>query len=200
MTSFREAGAIMIPRGVVFDDAELEYLIELQQFIPEEHVQVGDVGDTHDLYIRRFMHDRAGEVPERVHQPYSDQILDLLSDERRTAFFTDQIEPGAELFIRRAQYNRLVRDSFVGMHVDADSNPGFALSVVVQLGREFGGGEFVAFPEGRPEVVLEPTFGSVILLSPDTPHEVRPVKSDQRVSLAYFYGRDLKPNPRPATN
>jgi hypothetical protein len=200
MTSLREAGAVMFPRGVVFDDAELERLIELQQYIPEEHVQVGDVGDTHDLHIRRFMHDRAGEIPERVHRPYSDQILEILTDDRRTAFFTDLIEPGRELFIRRAQYNRLVRDSFVGLHVDAESNPGFALSVLVQLGREYGGGEFVAYPPDGPELVLEPTFGSVIVLDPQRPHEVRPVKSDQRISLAYFYGRDLKPNPRTATD
>ncbi|WP_323118293.1 2OG-Fe(II) oxygenase [Burkholderia alba] len=192
----REVGTVMLPAYVAFDAHELERIDALQARIPEEAVTAGDAGDTHDIYVRRIMLDRAGERPRRVNRPHSDPILDLLADARRTQFFGDMFGTQAEYFIRRCQINRMLKDSFIGQHLDAASNPDYEFSVVIQLGRAFDGGEFVVYREGQPLSVFAPTYGTVIVTNCLYRHEVRTVRAHERTSLVYFYSRHDKANRR----
>ncbi|AOJ07149.1 2OG-Fe(II) oxygenase [Burkholderia mayonis] len=192
----RDVGTVMLPAYVAFDAHELERIDELQARIPEESVTAGDAGDTHDIHVRRIMVDRAGELPQLVNRPHSDRILDMLADARRTQFFGSMFATQAEYFIRRCQINRMSKNSFIGMHLDAASNPDYEFSVVIQLGRAFDGGEFVVHPEGRPSNVFAPTYGTVIVTSCMHRHEVRTVRADERTSLVYFYSRHNKANRR----
>ncbi|AHI67869.1 2OG-Fe(II) oxygenase [Burkholderia thailandensis] len=192
----REVGTVMLPAYVAFDAHELARIDALQARLPEEPVTAGDAGDTHDIYVRRIMVDRAGERPQLVNRPHSEPILALLTDARRTRFFGDMFGANAEYFIRRCQINRMLKDSFIGLHLDAASNPDYEFSVVIQLGREFDGGEFVVHPEGRLPNVFAPTYGTVIVTSCMHRHEVRPVRANERTSLVYFYARHNGVNRR----
>ena len=183
----------MIPPGVIFDDEELDTLNRLQERLPEELVTLGDAGEPNDLYVRRMMIDKPGKLPERVNQPISDEILNILSDEKRQAVFEQLL--GKAKFIRRCQINRMVRGSFIGLHLDKDSNPDYDVSVVIQLGRAFEGGEFVVYPEGRNENVFRPTYGTVIVSKCEHRHEVRKVTANERTSLVYFYSDNHMHNP-----
>ncbi|AOJ71020.1 MULTISPECIES: 2OG-Fe(II) oxygenase [Burkholderia] len=196
VTQLRDVGTVMLPAYVAFDAHELTRIDQLQAQMPEESVTAGDAGDTHDIYVRRIMLDRAGELPQLVNRPYSDQILDILTDARRTRFFGDMFATRAEYFIRRCQINRMVKDSFIGIHLDAASNPDYEFSVVIQLGNKFEGGEFVVHPEGRPLNVFAPTYGTVIVTNCMHRHEVRTVRTNERTSLVYFYSRHDKANRR----
>lgn len=82
----REVGTVMLPAYVAFDAHELARIDALQARLPEEPVTAGDAGDTHDIYVRRIMVDRAGERPQLVNLPHSKTILNLLGDARRTRF------------------------------------------------------------------------------------------------------------------
>lgn len=114
----REVGTVMLPAYVAFDAHELAHIDALQARLPEEPVTAGDAGDTHDIYVRRIMVDRAGERPQLVNRPHSEPILALLTDARRTRFFGDMFGANAEYFIRRCQINRMLKDSFIGLHLD----------------------------------------------------------------------------------
>lgn len=187
-------GTVMFPAYELFSADELERLDRLQNQLPEELVTLGDAGEPNDLYVRRIMVDKPGELPRRVNQPVSDEIMALLGDERRTALFQRLL--GGPQFIRRCQVNRMVKNSFIGLHLDTDSNPDYLVSVVIQLGRDFDGGEFVVYPEGRPANVLHPTYGTVIVSRCEHRHEVRRVLSNERTSLVYFYSPNDRQNAR----
>lgn len=73
----REVGTVMLPAYVAFDAHELARIDALQARLPEEPVTAGDAGDTHDIYVRRIMVDRAGERPQLVNLPHSETILNL---------------------------------------------------------------------------------------------------------------------------
>lgn len=195
-TVLPDEGTIMLPAGELFSAEEITQLEWLYRAIPEERVVLGDAGEPNDLYVSRFMIDQAGELPTLVNRPQADEVLVLLRAPKRETFFHALL--GSERYIRRCQVNRLVSGSFVGYHLDVDSNPDYDVSVVVQLGREFTGGEFVVYPTPASENVFAPTHGTVIISKCVYPHEVRRVTSGERISLVYFLSEYTAANRRPS--
>ena len=185
------SGTIMLPRGLLFNEEELTTLNACQNQIPEEYVALGDAGEPNDLYVRRMMVDLSGELPKRVNRPVADKILSLLHTPERAAYFEALL--GEPKTLRRCQLNRMIENSFIGIHRDVDSNPDYDVAVVVQLGEKFEGGEFVVYKDGEEPNVVKPTYGTVVVSKCEVPHEVRKVTVGERLSLVYFYsGNDGK--------
>lgn len=153
--------------------------------LPEEVITLGDAGEPNDLYVGRFMVDKPGELPTLVNRPHSDSLLAILQAPDHRRFFRDLL--GADYFIRRCQVNRMVKGSFIGRHLDTDSNPDYAVSVVVQLGHTFDGGEFAVYPQGGGVNSYKPEYGTVIISKCIHEHEVKRVTENERISLVYFY-------------
>ena len=189
-------GSVLLPPNLIFSAEEVERLDAIQSSIPEEKVSNGDADDNHDIYIRRIVTDNAGEFPKRVNQPFSDQILEILSDEKRRTLFAKIFDSTSEYFIRRCQMNRLIEGSYVGLHLDAESNPDNEFSVIVQLGRYFQGGEFVIYPDDRDKQVFSPKHGTVLITTCRFRHEVTKVLANERKSLVYFYSKHGGTNRR----
>ena len=59
--------------------------------------------------------------------------------------FGEIISYEKELYIRRVQVNKMCQDSFIGYHLDVDSNPDYLAAVVIQIGAEFEGGDYVVY-------------------------------------------------------
>jgi len=196
LEEFRERGTALVPPNLIFSAEELEHLNAIQSCIQEERVSNGDAGDTHDIYVRRIMTDKPGEVPTLVNRPFSDQILELIGDERRQAVFSRMLRLPSDLVIRRAQMNRMVKDSFIGLHLDEASNPDYEFSVVIQLGRDFKGGEFVVYPHDGDRQIFFPVYGTVLISTCKFRHEVWKVLANERNSLVYFYSRQGGVNRR----
>jgi hypothetical protein len=202
-----DTGTVEIPPNVLFNEVELEQLDLILTHIPEERVSNGDSDDEHDVYVRRIATDRAGEPPVLVNRPFSDHILEVLSARNRTAALTRLFESpdaGAQdsespYCIRRCQMHRMVEGSFVGVHLDAESNPDNEFSVILQLGSNFKGGEFVVYPDGQSEEVFTPEHGTVLITTCRYRHEVKPVLANERRSLVYFYSTHDGENRRDAT-
>jgi len=198
-SELRIHGSVLLPPNLVFSTEELERLDRLQSFIPEEMVNNGDAGDKHNIYVRRIITDKPGEFPTRVNQPLSDQILEILEDKKKSSIFRQIFDSDTQYFIRRCQMNRMIKDSFVGLHLDAESNMNYEFSVIIQLGRHFEGGEFVVYPENREPQVFFPTYGTVLITTCKFRHEVRTVLANERKSLVYFYSDCTGINPRIAS-
>jgi len=108
----KTTGSTLIPMGVVFDASTLKELERLQSLLPEEAVTQGDAGDTHDIYVRRIMVDRQGEVPQVVNRPHADQILGILNREECRNAIAELFQSQDAFHIRRAQMNRMTAGSF----------------------------------------------------------------------------------------
>jgi len=94
----------------------------------------------------------------------------------------------------------MVKGSFVGIHLDAESNMSYEYSVIIQLGQEFEGGEFVVYPEHREPQIYFPTYGTVVITTCKFRHEVRKVTANERKSLVYFYSGQTGINPKISPN
>ena len=87
--------------------------------------------------------------------------------------------------------------NYIGYHLDTDSNPDYGYSVVLQLGREYAGGEFVAYGPDGPVHDTVPEHSSALITRSDIPHEVKPVRGGRRISLVYFISVSAGDNRRP---
>jgi len=187
-------GTVVLPPGALFSPGEVVALERLQAQLPEEKVTAGDAGDTHDIFVRRIMVDRAGELPAIVNGPTAETIVSVLETAARKRVLTALF--GEDLVLRRCQINRMVAGSFIGLHLDAESNPDYEISVIVQLGRKFEGGAFVVHPPHGTEQVYTPTYGTVVITTCKYRHEVTRVLANERTSLVYFYARHAGKNRR----
>jgi len=188
-------GSVLLPPDLVFSAEELEQLDEFQSLIPEEMVSSGD-SDGGEIYVRRIITDKPGEFPTRVNQPLSDLILKILENDEKSKIFRQIFDSDTQYYIRRCQMHRLMKGSHIGLHLDAESNVHNEFAVIIQLGREFEGGEFVVYPENKEPQVYFPTYGSVLITTCKFRHEVLKVLSNERKSLNCFFSRDNGINER----
>ncbi|HEV7369775.1 2OG-Fe(II) oxygenase [Arenibaculum sp.] len=187
-------GTVMIPPFVLFSKEEFQEMERLYRALPEEVVKIGDAGEPNDLYVGRFMVDKPGDLPTMVNRPHSDRLIALLKAPKRADFFREIL--GGDRHIRRCQVNRMVTTSYIGYHLDIDSNPDYEVSVVLQLGQAFTGGEFVVYPRDGIVNSFTPQYGTAIVSKCIYPHEVKRVNSGERVSLVYFYSNHEFENRR----
>ncbi len=190
--------------GAVVIDPELEFLtadeweeiedLGLRSGLPYETVLVGDAGEPNKVEVGRLMTDV--DRPRVVNETLSVKMLHVLGASRRLALLQKLVGVSEPLHMRRAQINLMHSGSFVGVHLDKDSNPDYEISVVLQLGRAFDGGDFVVHRPDGARTTISPDFHSVTVSRCDYPHEVRTVKSGVRTSLVFFVSPHAGDNRR----
>ncbi|KRR29853.1 2OG-Fe(II) oxygenase family protein [Bradyrhizobium retamae] len=181
-----DKGTVLIAPETLFTKDELTRIDQLQSDIPEEEVRKGDAGDSHNVFVRRVRLDHAGRNPSNVNGTASAQIIELLERTERVSALRKIFGTSSEYVIRRCQMHRMPAGSFVGIHLDAESDPDFEYSVIVQLATEFEGGEFVVYPTDRKLQMFRPHLGTVLITTCRFRHEVRQVHAGERRSLVYF--------------
>ncbi|WFU31191.1 2OG-Fe(II) oxygenase [Bradyrhizobium brasilense] len=179
-------GTVVIAPQTLFTQDDLARIDQLQMEIPEEEVRVGDAGDSHNVFVKRVRVDPPGRPPTNVHGKAPEQIIELLERKDRSFALKKILGAASDYVIRRCQMHRLPPGSFVGIHLDAESDPDFEYSVIVQLARDFEGGEFVVYPNAYEQQVFRPPFGAVVVTTCRIRHEVKPVHAGERRSLVYF--------------
>lgn len=161
--------------------------------MPFETVHIGDAGEPNLVKVGRLMTDV--DRPRLVNDKLSKPMLDILCSPDRMDYFS-QLAGGDELFIRRAQINKMHAGSFIGRHVDQDSNPDYGISIVLQFGQSFTGGDFVIhLPDGK-RTAVSPSYRSVTITRCDYAHEVQTVLTGTRTSLVYFVSHNSGENRR----
>ena len=159
--------------------------------LPYETVELGDAGEPNLVKVGRIMTDV--RTPQLVNRPFSDQIRGILGKSSLARLMRKLL--GAELIIRRAQVNLMDQvGSFVGKHLDTDSNPSYIVAVVLQFDEQYEGGDYRVYGEQPTEIHLP--YRGIVLSRCDIPHEVTPLVSGSRKSLVYFVTSSLGLNPR----
>ncbi|MFN6268494.1 MAG: 2OG-Fe(II) oxygenase [Alphaproteobacteria bacterium] len=187
-------GQSLATSGVVVLDDELQFLtneewneietLSLHSGLPYETVLIGDAGEPNKVEVGRLMTDV--DRPRVVNPEISEKMMSVLGAPRRMAILQKLIGATGPLHMRRAQINLMHEGSFIGVHLDNDSNPDYEISVVLQLGRAFEGGDFVVHRPDGGKTTISPEFQSVTVSRCDYPHEVRRVDGGVRASLVFF--------------
>ena len=130
------------------------------------------------------MIDNAGEKPKLLSKEISVPVMDLLVHPTRMLPIEHIL--GGKRYIRRAQLNKMPIHAFLGKHLDIESNPDYDAAIVIQLGKEYTGGEFVAYPSSSAAQSIKTAYWEITVTRCDLLHEVKRVTSGSRIVLAYF--------------
>ena len=125
--------------------------------------------------------------PVVVKNPYSKQLLKILSKKKVFNFIKNTIKEKKDIFLRRVQFNQIDKNCFVGYHLDKDSNPDYVAACVLQLGSKFSGGKYRVYkPKTKKYIDYTPAFGSLLISDCNFAHEVTKVNKGKRKSLVFF--------------
>ena len=184
---YQEKGTVLFDlKSSFFRNIDFETLKDASENIPYETVHIGDAGEENKVEVGRFMTDV--DKPEVVNNQYSKKVLNILNDINYKKIFGEIISYEKELYVRRVQVNKMYKNSFIGYHLDVDSNPDYLAAVVIQIGAEFEGGDYVVYTskEDKNPNVFKPFYESMIISNCLRPHEVTKVVSGERISLVFF--------------
>jgi hypothetical protein len=160
--------------------------------LPFEHVELGDTGDRHRVEVGRFFTD--SDRPRAVHSAAHD-VLGVI-DGPAMRRLHEELLGRTGLTIRRCQVNVLREGGFVGLHVDRDANPDYLAAVVLQLGKDYEGGDYVVHHDRHGTLGYRIPHHSILVSRCDLSHEVTPVTRGVRKTLVYFLAAHAGENRR----
>lgn len=168
-----------------FSDDDFKKLEKLLAKLPYEYVSTGDAGEDNSVEVGRLMTDI--KHPKIVNESISKLALEILNKDEHLKFYKTLLNRD-ELYLRRVQVNKMHKNSFVGLHLDIDSNPDYLAAVVIQFGKNFKGGDYIVYEDKNDDVGLcyPPSYQSMILSNCHYPHEVTKVEKGTRISLVFF--------------
>lgn len=193
--------SVYLPLGEHFLDLDDIKFIEQQlKKFPLESITIGDAGEVNNCQVGRLMEDKPGQMPKMLNDDLSKPVLDLYRTPSAYNFFNKYLSVGKEQFIRRSQFNLLGNGSFVGRHLDIDSNPNYQIAAVLQLGSKFTGGNFIVYPTKESNIkeaqIISPEYGSLTISFCSHEHEVDKVSSGVRTSFVCFISNSNEKNSR----
>lgn len=193
-------GTVALNEGEnLFSASEWRRLDQLtsRESVPYERITIGDADERNCVEVGRFMTDI--QEPVQVNRQASDELLSIVGSPKMMRFYEEVL--GIEgLCIRRCQVNVCAEGSFVGTHLDTDSNPDYLSPVVLQFSGDYAGGDYVVHHSelGPQRYRLE--RNAMLISRCDIPHEVTPVTHGVRKSLVFFLSRHAGKNRRWAQN
>lgn len=201
LTSINKAQQTLASSGIVVlpPDANLlnpEQWSELERLLSKdalkhERVTCGDAGDSHDVEVGRLVIDtpKITVVNEAIATPVLRiaQNSGLLSHCSNVLGFQS-------LDVCDCRSHIMNRGNFVGRHTDLESNPAIRGFVVLQIGQQYEGGDFlVHHPENPSRLHLE--YRSILIGDPKIPHEVSEVENGHRHSFVMFLSEPVLSMP-----
>lgn len=193
--------SVYLPLGEHFlNQNEVSFIEEQLKRFPLETIHIGDAGEVNNCQVGRLMEDQPQKVPKQMNTELSEPILKLYKSNQAKEFFSRFLKEPSPQYIRRSQFNLLGENSFVGRHLDIDSNPTYQIAAVLQLGSKFEGGEFAVYSDKESELdtaqVIRPEYGSLTISYCRHEHEVLTVRGGIRTSFVCFISNDNNKNPR----
>ncbi|AIQ95518.1 2OG-Fe(II) oxygenase [Prochlorococcus sp. MIT 0604] len=193
--------SIYLPLGEHFlSNYEVDFIEESLKKFPLEDITIGDAGEINNCQVGRLMEDQPETNPKILNESLSKPILKLFQTLKAKKFFGKFLDKNKPQIIRRSQFNLLGEGSFVGRHLDIDSNPNYQIAAVLQLGSKFSGGEFIVYPSKDSEIkdaqIIYPEYGSITISFCKSEHEVGKVTSGTRTSFVNFISNYVGKNKR----
>jgi len=189
-----EGSVLLTPDECPLHAADWVRLDELTsaESLPYESVELGDTGDRHQVEVGRFLTD--SDRPRAVHFA-AVKVLGII-DGPPMRRLHERLLGRAGLTIRRCQVNLLREGGFVGMHVDRDANPDYLLAVILQLGKDYQGGEYVVHHHLHGTLCYRIPHRAILVSRCDLSHAVTPVTRGVRKTLVYFLSAHASENRR----
>lgn len=137
------------------------------------------------LYLYRFI-SRQNGVSSVIGSEYTKIILQLIADSNLMTQINNLAQQN--LRILRMQLNVMNEGGFVGLHIDYDSDPAYVFSVMIQVGSEYSGGNFIIYNEDGKSKVIQRTNRSIMVMSSLSPHKVEHIQKGFRYTVCLFCG------------
>ena len=186
--NYSKRGTIMVPFNNRHNPISNDDFLNLKKYcskVEKEFIKIGDAGEKNHLLVGRFITDV--KKPVVVKNKYSKKVISILKKKKLINFIKQIIKTKKNLHLRRAQFNEIGKNCFVGYHLDIDSNPEYIAACVIQLGSNFKGGLYRVYQKKSEKFYdYAPSKGSLIISNCLYPHEVTKVKSGKRGSLVFF--------------
>ncbi|HHO58941.1 MAG TPA: 2OG-Fe(II) oxygenase [Thiotrichales bacterium] len=184
---------------LVFENSELPLTpMEWQQLeslvaqSPFEHIIGGDAGESHSVHVSRYYNDVEEPVALNAIAP---AIADIVMSPKMRRFYA-RFTGTETLCLRRCQANKMLAGDFIGMHKDQDSSPDYYATVVFHLDSAYTGGHFETCDQRR----YRPARHMALVNNCSISHQVTPVESGTRLTLACFLSPSFAPSRRPRKN
>ncbi len=179
--------------SLVFEKSRIPFTDEewcrLQRLVMEseyEHIIGGDANESHSVWVSRYVND--------IRQPVAlnetaKKITEIVMSDKMRRFYASFT--GTEtLCLRRCQANRMFEGDYIGMHKDQDSNPDYYATIIFHLRSDYRGGRFET-GDGR---CFHPPCFSALANDCAISHQVTPVESGERLTLACFLSKSFAEN------
>ena len=140
-------------------------------------VYVGDTTEASSLSVLRVKNPDNANI---LHQ----ELMNLVGSKKMIDFYR-KICKNENLVIDRCQAHIYKEGDFISYHVDRESYSGYLYSLLFYISDDYAGGEMVMYIDGKACKFNIPK-GTLLLADSSIPHEVLPVKSGVRKTVAVF--------------
>ncbi len=156
-----------------------------------QHVIGGDAEEGHSVWVSRYYNDV--ESPEAL-SALSEEIKAIVMSAEMRDFY-QQFTGTDKLCLRRCQANRLSRGDYIGVHKDQDSSPDYFATIVFHFSNEYEGGYFqIENDDATTSRRYRPSAQMALVNNCSIPHQVTPVESGERLTLACFLSTSFASN------
>lgn len=171
---------LLIPKEMIpFTKKEWELL---KFFTEEQNLQYfkSNRGDTNEsLSMNIFRIKLAGD--DRI---LHEGLMDIIGSSKMLNFYRE-IAHNDQLIIDRCQAHLYKENDFISRHIDRESYSGYLYSILLAISEDFTGGEIILYRENTTDKFAIP-YQSMLFADCNVPHEVLPVKSGVRKTIALF--------------
>jgi len=156
-----------------------------------QHIIGGDAEEGHSVWVSRYYNDV--ESPEAL-SALSEEVKSIVMSAEMRDFY-QQFTGTDKLCLRRCQANRLGQGDYIGLHKDQDSSPDYLATIVFHFSSEYEGGYFqIDNDDAIAPRQYRPTAHMALVNNCSIPHQVTPVESGERLTLACFLSTSFAPN------
>lgn len=176
---------------IPLDEQEWQQLALLLAKSEYQHIIGGDANEGHSVWVSRYYNDI--ESPEALND-FSTAVEAIVMSDKMRAFYK-RFTGTEKVCLRRCQANRLLKGDFIGEHKDQDSSPDYMATVVFHFSSSYTGGYFqTAESAGNEPLSCKPQAHMALVNNCSIPHQVTPVESGERLTLACFLSTSFSPN------
>lgn len=191
-TNYQSDGCTLIAEDAVpLTTAQWQAILQLCQSVDYEKVVGGDTGDAHSVWVGRFVNDVV--LPEHYSER-TPELLEIIMSPTMQRWYSQCTGLEEPLCLRRCQANKMQSGDFIGYHIDRDTTPDYDATFIFHLSQEYQGGEFVVHHPQQGSLRYTTRQHQVMLNRGDIPHEVLPIATGMRLSLACFLSRHFGPS------
>jgi hypothetical protein len=184
---------------LVFDEQDLplsrQEWQQLSRLLAEseyQHVVGGDANESHSVWVSRYHNDIT--TPQAIN-PLSADIEAIVMSPKMREFYR-RFTGTSKLCLRRCQANRLRKGDYIGLHKDQDSSPDYLATIVFHFSESYTGGYFQTGSDNQQSRCYKPQAHMALVNSCSIPHQVTPVESGERLTLACFLSTSFSENKK----